>query len=170
MGLTASINAAASRFVNPKRFVMLSFFALLAGYSATIMVQTLATNQVRGSARLQHSKVYSSYERAVDRHRKLLGTAQEGMQIQSMVSALNNEKPAATRTPETSPWWLALHDVRKEFPSLRISVLVQNAQTSADVLHFLERVKDKPRGYSASDEEKGWNRSNFYKSTCKFPN
>ncbi len=161
MGFAASINAAISRFVNPKRFVMLSFFALLAGYSTTAMVQILATNQVRGSARLQHAKVFLAYERAVERHRKLLGTAQEGMQIQNMVSALNSERAVAPRTPEASPWWLGLHDVRKEFSSLRIGILVRNAQSSPDALHLLERVQNKPRGYSASDEEKGWNRSFF---------
>lgn len=164
--MIGTARVALRRYVDPKRSVLLLLFSLLCANVIGFLAQWMAGQQVSASARATHARVYAAYEKAVDRNRRLVGTAKQGLQIQNMLSNLNGghegqagQQASAHGTPEkpapaaSSPWWMALQDLKKEFPSLRIGIIVKSP--------VLDSIKNGPRGFTVSNDDSGWARSYF---------
>lgn len=134
-----------------KRVFRLFGLAFLMAGATYCCVVTLAKRQAVSSAASRHGKIYLSYVQAVGRARK-----------NSPDAAADGAAAAADPSMAgISPYWLALRDVRREFPSYRTNVLLQDTPDGDRERKILETLKNRPRDSMVSDEENGWARS-FY--------
>ena len=131
-----------SRFINPKRMVVLAIFALVCANAIIVLVGYKARIQVLSQTRTHHGRIYSSFEKDVERYR----------------ATMNAKNPAAV---PASPWWLAWRDLVRKYPINRFRLIVSSPTLSAKDKTLLEGLKNKPRGFTTSDEHAGWSRSYF---------
>lgn len=139
----ASLSHTLKTFWTGKRFLKLLIFALIMANVTMYCVGVLARRQVIESAITHHNKVYTTYLQYVERYRK-------------MSESTDKELPSGV-----SHYWLALREVRKQFPLFKLDVVLQGNAVGERDRKILEIFKNKPRGWSLTDETEGWART-FY--------
>ena len=146
-------------FWTGKRFLKLFIFALLLGNITYYCVWMLARRQVVTNAANQHTKVYTAYVQAVEHARK----APEG--DAAVIDPISGDE-ATKSLISVSPFWGALRDVRRQFPHLKVNVVVQGT-VDADRDHkILEVLRNRARDSVYNDTQDGWART-FYSLPTK---
>lgn len=124
-------------------FVKLLVAALIIANATMYGVGVLARRQVMSNAISQHNKVYLAYLQTVERMRK--------------------GEVTGAKSPDTgvSPYWLALRELRKQFPYFKLNIEFQASAVGERDRKVMEVLKSHARGSSLSDQAGGWARS-FY--------
>jgi hypothetical protein len=164
--LTERVTKSLGRYTDPKRLVMLLLFSLVAANSVYFSSNEAAKTRVSQNAQLTHFKIYRHYELAVERHKKKLEVLNQGNQLQSAIKSLNdgsqeNEDVQLKSKPAASSWWLALNDLKKEYPDKKVTILVKNAGNTAKDKNILESITNKPRGFTITEQDADWVTSHF---------
>ncbi len=163
-------------FWTGKRFLKLFLFALVLGNITYYCVWMLARRQVVTNAASHHSKVYTAYVQAVERARKTPDTA-PGSTATGLSAAANTSgndgggetvsADGATNTlSAVSPFWGALREVRRQFPHLRVAVVLQGTVDGDRDRKVLDVLRARARDWVYNDTQDGWARS-FYSLPTK---
>lgn len=139
----ASLSHTLKIFWTGKRFLKLLIFALIMANVTMYCVGVLARRQVIDNSINYHNKIYMTYLQYVERYRKMSESGEK-------------ELPSGV-----SHYWLALRELRKQFPLSRLNVVLHSTAVSDRDRKVLEVFKNKPRGWSLTDETEGWART-FY--------
>jgi hypothetical protein len=131
------------KFWTRKRVVKLLVFAFLTGNLTYYCVASISRRQIFGNSAAHHGKIYAAYLQAVERARQV-NTPQPNLQ----------EQPV-------SPYWKALRDVRSQFPFYRLNVVIKEAVQDEHEKNIISILKNRPKGWTATDEKDGWVRSYF---------
>ncbi|MEW6056373.1 MAG: methyl-accepting chemotaxis protein [Bdellovibrionota bacterium] len=159
-----------TRFWTRKRFVKLFLFALLMGNVTLYCVGMLARRQVMDTAIRHHNKVYTAYLQTVERSRKPAAQSASAADA-SVESNIEPKADGASKTEASklteansvanSPYWLALRETRRQFPYHRVNVVLDGAVDAEAERRIFEVLKNRPRGWTVTDEAEGWART-FY--------
>lgn len=165
--LKASLLHTLKTFWTGKRFLKLFIFALLMGNVTLYCVGIVARRQVMTNSISHHNKVYTAYLQAVERARKVVSIPQPGAPSPEASGEGELTKPESENAeardpkPSVSPYWVALRDVRRQFPFYRLNVALQGATDGERDKRVLDLLKNRPRGWNLTDETEGWART-FY--------
>jgi len=145
-------------FWSARRVLKLFIFALLMANVSLYCVGTLARRQVIANATNQHSKLYMEYLQAVERARSV-DTSKE--QVNNNKDKDQGDVEQGEIIGKLSPYWFALREVRKQFPFYKMHILLPTTADSERDKKILDLFKQRPKGWSLSDESEGWART-FY--------
>ncbi|MBI3555328.1 MAG: methyl-accepting chemotaxis protein [Deltaproteobacteria bacterium] len=152
-------------FWTGKRFLKLFIFALLLGNITYYCVWMLARRQVVTNAANHHSKVYNAYVQAVERARKSPVPEAQGAPGVPAGEAVAPDG-ATSALSAISPYWGGLREVRKQFPHLRVAVVLQGTVDGDRDRKVLDVLRTRARDWVYNDTQDGWARS-FYSLPTK---